>query len=277
MHYGIPTTGEPFQQLPKALHWTGEPNDWVRMTRPGQSLHSFLEGLTFGDDGTAYVADVPYGRVFRVASDGNEWCVVLEDAGEPHGLWMAAPDRLWVVDFRQGLRTLDLRSGTVETLCARPADSEFLALSDLAVDADGNVWFTDPGRSSLSDPCGRLFRWSRDAGLMQVLDNLPYPKRRGLSSDGAHVLVAMTRANAVWKLSRAISGTGKPMLGTYLQRSGGLGPMDWLSVRRGACCGARAGRRSVVFDRRECRSRVIVTPDGTWTTSVRFSLSSRRR
>ena len=273
MYYGIPTRqASLFSRLPNALHWTGEPNDWVRITRPGQSLHSFLEGLTFAADGTAYVADVPYGRVFRVASDGSEWRAVLDDDGEPHGLWMVAPERLWVVDSRRGLRTLDLRSGKVEALCAKPAGGEFLGLSDLAVDADGNVWFTDPGRSSLSDPSGRLFRWSREAGLMQVLDKLPYPNGVAISSDGAHVLVAMTRANAVWKLPRATSGTGKPMLGTYLQLSGGLGP-DGLAVGPHGCLAvahAQAGA-AWLFDAAGLPLARIVTPHGTWTTSVRFS------
>lgn len=42
---GLPVIeAELYGRLPEALHWRGEPNDWVRMTRPGMRLHSFLEG-----------------------------------------------------------------------------------------------------------------------------------------------------------------------------------------------------------------------------------------
>ena len=37
-------TAKLWSKLPDEFHFKGEPTDWVKMTRPGQSLHSFLEG-----------------------------------------------------------------------------------------------------------------------------------------------------------------------------------------------------------------------------------------
>ena len=119
MPNGVPTfEAQLYARLPAAWHWRGAPNAWVRMTRPGQALHSFLEGLTFSLDGTAFVADVPYGRVFRIDVRDQQWTCVLDDGSEPHGLWHVSPTRILVVDYARGLRALDPTTGQVEGLCA---------------------------------------------------------------------------------------------------------------------------------------------------------------
>ncbi len=241
------------------------------MTRPGQSLHSFLEGLTFAPDGTAFVADVPYGRVFRIDHDGA-WSCVLDDGSEPHGLWYASPTRILVVDYAHGLRALDPTTGAVEVVCATANGVPFRGLSDLAVDAEGNVWFTDSGRSSLSEPYGAVYRWSSAGKLTQVLDALPYPNGVAIADDGAQVLVAMTRANAVWKFARRGAEATTPMLGHYLQLSGGLGP-DGLAVGPHGCLAVAHAQAGCVwlFDAVGTPLARIVMPEGRWTTSVRFS------
>ncbi len=50
-------------RLPDDLHYQGEPNEWVRITRPGQRLHSFIEGAAFDREGNLWLVDVPYGRI----------------------------------------------------------------------------------------------------------------------------------------------------------------------------------------------------------------------
>ena len=273
MRYGVPNhLARLYARLPEDLHWRGPPNDWVRATRPGLSLHSFVEGLALAADGTAYLADVPYGRVFRIGARDRAWTCVLDDDGEPHGLWLDSATRLVLADHRRGLRVLNLESQEVTDVCAAPTEGAFSGLSDLAIDGDGATWFTDPGRSSLSDPYGRLFRLAATGELTVVLDHLPYPNGVAISADGKDVLVAMTRANAVWKLPR-ISVAGKtPMLGHYLQLSGGLGP-DGLAVGLHGCLAvahAQAGC-AWVYDALGTLLARIAMPEGMWTTSVRFA------
>ena len=53
-----------FTTLPPELHYGGEPNEWVWLTRPGTRLHSFLEAPRFDALGTLRCVDVPYGRLF---------------------------------------------------------------------------------------------------------------------------------------------------------------------------------------------------------------------
>lgn len=256
-------------QLPAALHWRGEPNDWVRVTRPGLRLHSFLEGPQFAPDGALWCVDVPYGRILRIDRSGA-WSVEHAGDGQPHGLALLPDGTFAVTDYRHGLLRFDPRSGTMTTLCAHAADGPFRGLSDLARAANGDLWFTDPGRTSLSDPTGRLHRLRAGAAVPElVLDNIPYPNGVALSADQRHVYVAATRANAVWRLFADSPDAGKPMVGTWTQLSGGLGP-DGIAVHpRGlvAVAHGQAGR-AWVFDRLGDVVARVRTPGGSWTTSV---------
>lgn len=277
MSFPVQRNARVLTSLPEKWWYQGEPTAWVRMTRPGQRLHSFLEGLTSGPDGSLYVADVPYGRIFRIAPDGSAWSQVVQYGGEPHGLAFTAEGLLLVSDYRKGILRLDLDSGGLEVVCAQFNTENFRGLSDLVLDPDGNLWFTDSGRTSLSDPTGRLFKLASDGALTLVLDNIPYPNGVAISADGAHVFVAATRANAVWRLLRNPTESGRPMVGTYVQLSGGLGP-DGLAVSaRGELAVAHAQSGSVwLFDPLGDPLARIRTPGGLWTTSVRFGGSAGR-
>jgi gluconolactonase len=267
---------EPFARLPQALHYTGEPNDWVRTTRPGQRLHSFLEGPCFDDKGHLWLVDVPYGRIFSVAPDGT-WTLAHAYDGEPHALAWLPDGNLVVADHRHGLMTLEPSAGRMAALCNRINTEAFRGLGDLTRAPNGDLWFTDPGRSSLSDPTGRLLRLR--AGQRQpelVLANVPYPNGVALSPDGKLVYLAATRANAVWRLLADAPDPVYPMAGTYIQLSGGLGP-DGLAVDgsgRLAVAHAQAGR-AFLFDAIGDPIARIRTPGGNWTTSVAFSPDGR--
>lgn len=269
MMHGVPRLQPTlFALLPESLHWTGEPTDWVRVTRPGQRLHSFLEGACFDGTGTLWLVDVPYGRIFRIGP-GRHWELAQSYEGEPHGLKRFG-DGFALVDYRHGLMTFDPATGGTAVLATGINTERFRGLSDLAVAADGDIWFTDSGRTSLSDPTGRLFRRRVDGRLDLVLANLPYPNGVALSPDGRFVYVAATRANAVWRLLADAPDPVWPMVGVFLHLSGGLGP-DGLAVDadgRIAVAQAQAGR-VYLFDASGDPLAEIRLPD-PWTTSVAF-------
>jgi gluconolactonase len=258
--------------LPEHFHYRGEPTEWVRITRPGLRLHSFLEGLTSDRHGRLYVADVPYGRIFQI--DDGRWSEVLRYDGEPHGLVFDGNGDLLIADYRKGILRANIDSGAISVVCDKYQGLPFKGLSDLTLDADSNIWFTDPGRSSLADPSGRLFRRSPEGEVTCVLDKIPYPNGIAVTPDGAHIYVAVTRANAVWRLLR-ISPEQPPMAGIWTQLSGGLGP-DGVAVNsRGevAVAQAQAGR-VYVFDQLGDKIAEVYSPRGLWTTSVRFDGSN---
>lgn len=260
-------TATHWTSLPDDLHHRGDPSDWAKMTRPGQALHSFLEAAFFDATGNLWLSDVPYGRVFRISPEG-EWTRIHQIDGEPHAMRIAADGRHIAVDYRHGL--IELTGETSFDVISNGGDTPFLGLSDMAYGPDGALWFTDSGRSSLSDPTGCVYRWM-DGDLRLVLDCVPYSNGIAVSPDNAWVYVAATRANQVWKFSTRLPETGAPMVGTYLNLSGGLGPdglacnaLGWLAVAQ-----AQAGRAHV-FDGMGDLIADVRLPRGIWTTSVTF-------
>jgi gluconolactonase len=260
--------------LPKEFHHTGEPSDWAKMTRPGQQVHSFLEAAFFDAKGAMWVSDVPYGRVFRVNTDGA-WEIMHQIDGEPHAMRLAPDGARIAVDYRHGL--IELTGHDTFDVLSAGGQEPFLGLSDMAYGPDDALWFTDSGRSSLSDPSGRVYRWM-DGALRQVLSCVPYSNGICVSPDNAWVYVAATRANQVWKFSTRLGQTDPPMVGTYLQLSGGLGPdglacnaLGWLAVAQ-----AQAGR-AYVYDPLGDLIAEVRLPRGLWTTSVTFHPTSPHR
>jgi gluconolactonase len=260
---------QPFTTLPEALRHKGEPSRWARMTRPGQPMHSFLEGAFFDDARNLWLSDVPYGRVFSIDQDAN-WRVEHQIAGEPHSMRIAPDGRRIAVDYQHGLTELPGPSDFTVLSTGLPGQP-FLGLSDMCYGPDGTLWFTDSGRSSLSNPTGRVYCQSPGDALRLVLDCVPYSNGICVSPDGAWVYVAATRANQVWRFAARLPDTGAPMVGTFLHLSGGLGPdglatnsLGWLAVAQ-----AQAGR-AYVFDALGDPISEVRLPEGLWTTSVAF-------
>ena len=262
-------TAVPVFRLPEEYRHMGEPSAWAKMTRPGQSMHSFLEAAFFDADGNLWLSDVPYGRIFKVSPEGH-WSLAHQIDGEPHAMRITPDGRHIAVDYRHGLIELTGQSD-FKVLSTGLESQPFLGLSDMAYAPDGALWFTDSGRTSLSDPKGRVYCLSPGGVLRLVLDCLPYPNGICFSPDGAWVYVAATRANQVWRLSSNLPTTGQPMVGVFLQLSGGLGPdglatnkQGWLTVAQ-----AQAGR-AYVFDALGDPIAEVRLPEGLWTTSVAF-------
>jgi gluconolactonase len=262
-------TAEPALTLPEEYRHRGEPSAWAKMTRPGQPMHSFLEAAFFDAARNLWLSDVPYGRVFRISPQGD-WQQMHRIDGEPHAMRIAPDGRHIAVDYRNGLIELT-GPEHFDVLSTGLRNQPFLGLSDMCYGADGTLWFTDSGRTSLSDPRGRVYCLTPSGDLRLVLDCVPYSNGICLSPDGAWLYIAATRANQVWRLSTRLPETGLPMVGTFLQLSGGLGPDGLATNARGwlAVAQAQAGR-AYVFDALGDPLAEVRLPDGQWTTSVTF-------
>lgn len=262
---------EVITRLPPAFHMRGVPSEWARITRPEQDLHSFLEGPCLDEQGAIWVVDVPYGRLLRVAPDGT-WTVNLTYEGEPHSVKITRDGTFLIADARHGLLSWRQGDASVAPVCERVNLESFRALNDLAVAGNGDIWFTDSGRSSLADPTGRVFRRRRDGRVELRAQGLPYPNGIALSPDCRFVYVALTRANAVLRLMADAPDVLLPMSGIFVHLSGGLGP-DGLAVDRHgrlAVAQAQAGR-VYLLDSFGDLIAIVLTPGGTWTTACAFS------
>ena len=77
-----------------------------------------------------------------------------------------------------------------------PAES-FKGLNDLVFAGNGDLYFTDQGKTGLHDPTGRVYRFTADGHLQALIETLPGPNGLVLSPD-EKVLYVGSRANAIW-------------------------------------------------------------------------------
>jgi len=102
---------EVFTRMPDAFR-RREATVWADANRGGQVTDSFLEGPVFDKAGNLYVADIPFGRIFRIDTAG-QWSQVAEYDGEPNGMKFIDERTLLVTDYMNGLMRVDLASGAV--------------------------------------------------------------------------------------------------------------------------------------------------------------------
>lgn len=212
---------EVFARMPDRLRKSGTYSPWLEVhSRLG--FHSFLEGPSFDRDGNLYCTDIAFGRIFRISPKG-EWDVVIEYDGEPNGLKLHHDGSIYLADHKRGLLRLDAKTGKLETLLGRVRGEPFKGLNDLIFGAGGELYFTDQGQTGLHDPTGRLYRYDTDGKLDALLNRIPSPNGLVLSADASQLLLAVTRANAVWRLF--FMHDRKPTkVGVFVQMSGGVGP-----------------------------------------------------
>jgi gluconolactonase len=259
-------TPEVFARLPAGLRNTTNP-----VIRNGVGRDCFLEGPSFGRDGTLYCVDIPNGRVLAVGADGGFRCIAQYD-GHPNGLKIHRDGRIFIADRRRGLMVIAPGSDKVEPFIETAFAEPFRGLNDLVFAADGTLYFTDQGQSDIAHPTGRLFRRRPDGSLRVLFDNLASPNGVALSADGSSLFLAVTRANAVWRISLTEAGgdeVGRASL--YLQLSGGIGP-DGLAVSANddLLVGQVGSGSVLVFNKAGDATHRIAAPQGRLVTNLAF-------
>jgi gluconolactonase len=211
-------------------------SDWCDANKPGHQIDSFLEGPSFDRNGNLFVTDIPFGRIFRI-SPSLQWKLVVQYDGWPNGLAIHSDGSLWIADYRRGLLKMDPdeAGGEPAPVLGHRNSESFKGLNDLTFDGDGQCYFTDQGQTGLHDPTGRVFRFSRarkpgeGAGRLDCLvANVPSPNGVALDASGKVLLVAATRANAVWRAPLLPDGTLSKM-GAFRTFFGTSGP-DGMAV-----------------------------------------------
>ena len=218
---------EPFARLPDALRKKGRDTDWHRGQPGTHPEHSLLEGPAFDREGTLWCVDIPYGRIFRVSPAG-EFTLAVEYDGEPNGLAIHRDGRIFIADYANGIMVLDPASGRVAPFVTRVRLERLKAVNDLVFASNGDLYFTDQGLTGLHDPTGRVFRIRANGQVDLLLDNVPSPNGIALDPTETVVYVAVTRANAIWRVPLMPDG-GVAKVGNFIQLSGGGGP-DGLAV-----------------------------------------------
>jgi gluconolactonase len=264
---------EVFTRMPDALR-RREPSAWADANRGGQATDSFLEGPVFDEAGNLYVADIPFGRVFRIDPAGA-WTLVAEYDGEPNGMKFLDAHTLLVTDYKNGLMRIDVRTGAVTPHLQRRNTERFKGVNDLVLDAQGNIYFTDQGQTGLHDPTGRLYRLRPDGQLDLLLGNVPSPNGVALSPDGKLLYLAVTRGNCVWRVPLLADGS-VAKVSQFFTSYGPSGP-DGLAVdAKGCVIVANPGLGYVwLLNARAEPVAVLQGPAGASTTNLAFGGKDR--
>ena len=266
---------EVFARVPENLRKSGTPSNWID-NQPGLThTHSFLEGPSFDLDGNLYCVDIAHGRIFKVSNEGV-FDVVTEYDGWPNGLKIDKNGQIFIADYKHGIMKLDPKTGRVEAVLERYRAERFKGVNDLVFASNGDMYFTDQGLSGLHDPTGRVFRYRESGALDCILDNVPSPNGLVLSRDETSLYLAVTRANAVWRVPFMPDG-GVAKVGLYVQMTGGSGPDGMALDTEGGLAVAHVGFGVVwhFCPRGEPRAR-IESCEGMLTTNMAYGGADNR-
>lgn len=260
---------EVFARVPDALR-KPKPTVWAQTNAGGAHLDCFLEGPSFDRDGNLYVVDIPHGRIFRISPQGD-FDVVAEYDGEPNGLKIRQDGEIFIADYKHGIMHLNPATGEVTPHCTRWRLESFKGCNDLLFASNGDMYFTDQGQTGLQDPTGRVFKLDGAGQLHPVLGGIPSPNGLVFNPEESILYVAVTRANAVWRLPFMADG-GVSKVGVFVQLSGSLGGPDGLAMNEeGGLVVCHVGLGAVwVFTRLGEPAFRVQSCEGIQTTNVAY-------
>jgi gluconolactonase len=266
---------KPFAVVPEAFS-TPRVSAWSRAHLGGRALGSFLEGPAFDASGHLFVVDIPHGRIFRISPEGVFSLVASYD-GWPNGLKVLPSGKLLIADHRLGLVEVDPADGAMRVRVDGYRGERFRGLNDLTLAPDGNIYFTDQGQTGLQEPAGSVFRWNPlSERLTRVLSGIPSPNGLVANAEGTHLFVAVTRANAIWRLPFVEDG-GVSKVGVFINLSGGGGPDGMTMDADGGFVVAQPGVGVLRFDAFGILTHFVDGGRGASLSNVAFHISGDSR
>lgn len=265
-----------FSKIPSSFHVVGRSSSWVDIQARGAATPTFLEGPAFDAQGNLWVVDIPWGRLFRFDADGLPE-LKLEYSGEPNGLVFHQDGRGFIADHRNGIMAFNpAEEGGVTPVLERAWAQGFKGTNDLCFATNGDLYFTDQGQTGQQDATGCLYRLRANGQLDCILDNVPSPNGLVLNAAEDTIFLAVTRANAVWRVPLLKDGRATKV-GVFVQLSGGIGPDGLAMDRHGNLAVCHPGLGSVwVFDRYGEPVLRINSPEGKLTTNCVFTADGRK-
>jgi sugar lactone lactonase YvrE len=186
------------------------------------SCGGFLEGIVVDAKGTIWLLDVIGGDILELGKDGT--CIKRgRTGGMPNGAKFASDGTLTIADH-SGLFSFNPATGAIKKLAFTYDGQPVEGLNDLAYDAEGGLYVTVPGRSSMIKPTGKVFYLAADGKVTLVAEGLAYPNGIAVSPDGEAVVVAEFAAKRILSLP-SITGRTSPRIDhVFAYTSGGIGP-----------------------------------------------------
>jgi gluconolactonase len=182
----------------------------------------FCEGPAFGPDGNLYLVNLRGGYVSRVSMEGR--VTRFADTPGPNGAQFDAAGRYIVCEMRGKAIVAFDETGAAQTIADACDGRAFNGPNDIAIDADGGCYFTDPEGSHLDNRIGSIYHIRPDKTVVRIDDGLAYPNGINISADRSQVIVAETLTHRLYHYKRNADGTlGDRQLFCRLE-AGGVGP-----------------------------------------------------
>jgi len=176
------------------------------------------EGPALNETGSLFVVNYRYnGTIGRITRDGTAgvFCdlAVLApvEGGQPRasGLKLDGQGRLIAADSGGGrLLRIDADGQGAELLADRWEGKHFNSIHDVALDLQGNIYFTDPGGSSVRNPDGSVFCYNvATTKVSRLVTGMAFPNGVAVTPDQKHLCVAEGRRYRVWIYDFAEDGS----------------------------------------------------------------------
>ncbi len=194
----------------------------------------FLEGASVDAQGGLWAVDLLSGKVLSIGDDGR--CTERGNTGgQPNGAKFGPDGQLWITDKQLGLLKMDPKNGAVTVVANSYLNERLRGLNDLAFDAAGGVYFTEPYGSSALKPDGRLFYLPAGpkARLQVVSDKLAFPNGVVVARKGTKVYVGEYALKRITSLPAVGSPDEFDVAHVFATTVGGVGPDGMMLTTEG--------------------------------------------
>lgn len=181
----------------------------------------FTEGPAADAAGELYFVDVPSSRVLHLTSQrmtaegaGENFTDYVVNNGACFGLMFAADGRLFATQGgSKGGALLEIDRSTrkltplAQALTVDNASLPLGRVNDLAVDADGGIYFTDPSLGRVPSPTRGILYRAKDGTLTRVDTTVDAPNGVRLSADGKHLFALSYSDPGIYRFDVTAPGT----------------------------------------------------------------------
>ncbi len=181
----------------------------------------FCEGPAFGPDGRLAVVNLAGGFISRVHMDGTK--EVLAETPGPNGGQYDVDGHYICCEVKRKAIVSVGPNGKVDLITDQAGGQPLNGPNDIAIDADGGMYFTDPEGSDLENRIGGVYYLRPDRTTVKVDDGLAYPNGINVTVDRSAVVMAETLTKQIHRYERKADGTlGNRQV--FCQLEGGVGP-----------------------------------------------------
>ena len=218
-----------------------------------------VEHVALGEDNSIFVSN--NASIRRYKADGRTESFARP--GSPKGDVVLPDGQHIVCDATQrAILKIDAAGNVVEKLATKSDGYYLRAPKDVTVDAQGGIYFSDPGYARIRNPIGQVHYVGANGKVNVAIQRLAYPDGVVLSADGTKLYVVESQTNQVLQFEVLSPGKVGPKKMLYQL------PIAAPKATEGSAAGIAIDPRGRLYVAHKEMSRIeVIDPDGRWLTS----------